>query len=93
MPRSNNDWRIRISRSVDEDGRLLRYTVHFDRKLNGWYDEIRYDSFEVRSGKRLDAPHLHLKIHSSFKTVEAGVAEIREIIERHLPALREVAER
>jgi hypothetical protein len=72
---------------------VLRYTIHFDRKLNDWYDEIRYDSFEVRGGKWLDAPHLHVKIRSTFKNVETGIAEIQEIIQRYLPALREVAER
>jgi hypothetical protein len=93
MPQPNNGWRIRISKSVDAAGHLLRYTIPFDRRLNDWCDEIRYDSFEVRGGKRLDAPHLHIKIHSTFKVVEAGIAEIQEIIERHLPAFQEVAER
>jgi hypothetical protein len=93
MPQPNNGWRIRISKSVDAEGHLLRCTTHFDRRLNDWYDEIRYDSFEVRGGKRLDAPHLHIKIRSTFKAVEAGIAELQESIERHRAALQEVAGR
>ena len=93
MPQEYKGWRVRISRSVDEEGHLLRYTIHFDRRLNDWYDEIRYDSFEIRGGKWLTAPHLHIKIRSTFKAMEVGTAEIQEIIDRHLPALKEVAER
>jgi len=76
MPKQYEGWRIRIARRIDEAGRLLRYTIHFDRKINDWYDEICYDSFEVRGGRRLDAPHLHMKIRSTFKTIETGITEI-----------------
>ena len=76
-------WCVRVARRVDEEGRLLRYTIHFDRRVNDWYDEIRDDSFEVRDGKRLNAPHLHITMRPSLKTIELGIAEIQEIIERH----------
>jgi hypothetical protein len=93
LPQEYKGWRIRISRRIDDEGYVQRYTIHSDSKLNDWYDEIRYDSFEIRGGKLVDAPHLHIKIRSTSKTLEAGIAEIQEIIDRYLPALKKVSER
>jgi len=53
-------------------------------------DEIRYDSHEIKRGRKVLAPHLHLKLATPFKEAGAGEAELREIIAAILPKLKEI---
>jgi hypothetical protein len=55
-----------------------------------WHDEIRYDSHEIKGGRRIPAPHFHLKLATPYKDREQGERELREIIDRILPALTEI---
>jgi len=77
-----DDWKHRI-RMVYSGDRPVEYSVHFYRLDNsGWYDELRYDSHEIRKGKEVFAPHLHLKLRSGFKlTTEQCVEEIEYILQ------------
>ena len=63
---SSKDWKVKV-RAVRTDGKLERYTVHFFRKSSAWYDEIRFDSHDRIRGRDTLAPHLHVKLKSSFK--------------------------
>lgn len=69
---------------------MVEYKIHFYRKLDGGYDEIRYDSHEIRRGRKTLAPHLHMKLGTPFKDVQQGEAELKTIIEGILPGLREI---
>jgi hypothetical protein len=73
-----------------ESGTIIEYKVHLQRKTNGWYDEVRYDSHEIKRGRKVLAPHLHVKLATPFKESQAAEAELREIIATILPKLKEV---
>jgi hypothetical protein len=87
----NKSWKCRnISVTDKESGAIVEYKIHFYRKLNGGYDEVRYDSHEIRRGKKTLAPHLHMKLGTPFKNVQEGEAELKRIIDGILPGLREI---
>jgi hypothetical protein len=87
----NKNWKcLNISVTDKESGTLVEYKIHFYRKLDGGYDEIRYDSHEIRRGRKTLAPHLHMKLGTPFKDVQQGEAELKTIIEGILPGLREI---
>jgi len=59
MPDDKNidPWKHKIS-VLYENERAVEYSVHFYRiHESGWYDEIRYDSHELRKGRDVLAPH------------------------------------
>ena len=71
-------------------GAVIEYKIHFYRKTNGWYDEVRYDSHEIKRGRKILVPHLHLKLATRFKNSTDGEEELRKIIETILPQIREI---
>jgi len=81
---------LNVSVADKDSGAVIEYKIHFYRKLNGWYDEIRYDSHEIRRGRKVLAPHLHMKIATPFKDSQEGEEELRRIIHGVLPQLREI---
>jgi hypothetical protein len=85
------DWKcLNVSVTDKDSGAVIEYKIHFYRKLNGWYDEVRYDSHEIRKGRKILAPHLHMKLSTSFKDSQEGEEELRRIIDGVLPQLREI---
>jgi len=85
------DWKcLNVSVTDKDSGAVIEYKIHFYRKLNGWYDEVRYDSHEIRKGRKTLAPHLHMKLSTSFKDSQEGEEELRRIIDGVLPQLREI---
>ena len=87
----NKNWKcLNISVTDKESGAVVEYKIHFYRKLNGGYDEVRYDSHEIRRGKKTLAPHLHMKLGTPFKNVQEGEAELKRIIDGILPGVREI---
>ena len=87
----DKNWkRLNISVKDKESGAVIEYKIHFYRKRNGGYDEVRYDSHEIKRGRKALAPHLHMKLATPFKDSEQGEAELRRIIESLLPGLREI---
>ena len=88
----NNDWKcLNVTVSDKESGAVIEYKIHFYRKTNGWYDEVRYDSHEIKKGRKTLAPHLHLKLATPFKDSASGEAELRRIIDTVLPRIKEIA--
>ena len=81
---------MNVSVTDKDSGAVIEYKIHFYRKLNGWYDEVRYDSHEIRKGRKTLAPHLHMKLSTSFKDSQEGEEELRRIIDGVLPQLREI---
>lgn len=87
----NEGWKcLNVSVTDKNSGAVIEYKIHFYRKLNGWYDEVRYDSHEIRRGRKALAPHLHMKLATSFKDSPEGEEELRRIIDGILPQLREI---
>ena len=43
-----------------------------NREESDWYDEIRYDSHDRRRGRKVLAPHFHMKIRCTFKADADG---------------------
>ena len=74
------------------DGKLVRYSIAFyKRHESGWYDEIRYDSHEMKKGRDVVAPHVHIKLRCDFKdSIEHGVGDIHRFIDEYLELLKEV---
>ena len=91
MP-GEREWRG-MTRVIFEEGRLQRFSIIFLRKHeDGWYDEIRYDSHDRTRGRMRFAPHLHVKVKSSFKEDSARAeAEIQGIIETVVSGIEGVA--
>jgi hypothetical protein len=81
---------LNVSVTDKDSGAVIEYKIHFYRKLNGRYDEVRYDSHEIRKGRKTLAPHLHMKLSTSFKDSQEGEEELRRIIDGVLPQLREI---
>lgn len=93
MPADPNSqgWKcLNVTVSDKESGAITEYKIRFYRKTNGWYDEVRYDSHEVKRGKKIHAPHLHMKLATPFKDPREGEEELKQIIDRILPELKEI---
>jgi hypothetical protein len=84
-------WKcLNVAVSDKESGAITEYKIHFYRKINGWYDEVRYDSHEIKRGRKALAPHLHMKLATPFKNPTEGEEELKRIIDRILPELKEI---
>ena len=92
MPQGpTDDWKcLNVAVRDKASGAVLEYKIHFYRKTNGWYDEVRYDSHEIRRGRKAASPHLHLKLATSFKDSSRAEGELRRIIETILPQIQEI---
>jgi hypothetical protein len=87
----NKDWKcLNVTVRDKESGAVIEYKIHFYRKTNGWYDEGRYDSHEIKKRRKTLAPHLHLKLATSFKDAARGEAELKRIIDTALPRIKEI---
>ena len=87
----NEDWKcLNVAVRDKASGAIIEYKIHFYRKTNGWYDEVRYDSHEIKRGRKTLAPHLHLKIATPYKDSTQGEEELKRIIEIILPQMKEM---
>ena len=68
--------------------------LSFHRRVPGrdWYDEVRYDTHERKSGRRLRLPHYHVKIRGSYRDRQRAEASLVKIIDDIVPQIIEVAE-
>ena len=90
---AQEDWKcLNVTVSDKESGNVIEYKIHFYRKIDGRYDEVRYDSHEIRKGRKNLAPHLHLKLATPFKEPRRGEGELKQIIDRLVPELKEITE-
>ena len=88
---AQENWKcLNVTVSDKDSGAVLEYKIHFYRKTNGWYDEVRYDSHEIRKGGKGLAPHLHMKLATPFKDPKNGAAELNRIIDEILPRIKEI---
>lgn len=92
MPQGpSSDWKcLNVTVRDKASGAVVEYKIHFYRKTNGWYDEVRYDSHAIKRGRKVASPHLHLKLATSFKDSSQAETELRRIIETILPAIEEI---
>src|SRR5688572_9134221 len=74
------------------DGKPIRYSLALRRKhVDGWYDEVRYDSHEMRESKRVRAPHFHMKLRSGFMEDGSKALErLQLFVDTHFKAIEEV---
>ena len=87
----DKDWKsLNVTVSDKESGAVIEYKIHFYRKTNGWYDEVRYDSHEIKKGRKTLAPHLHVKLATPFKDSASGETELKRIIGTVLPRIKEI---
>jgi len=90
---SNHPWKcLNVAVRDKGSGAVTEYKIHFYRKTNGWYDEVRYDSHEIKRGRKVASPHLHLKLATPFKDTSRGEQELKRIIEMILPQIREMTQ-
>lgn len=88
---SNREWKcLNVTVRNKQSGAVIEYKIHFYRKTNGWYDEVRYDSHEIKRGRKFASPHLHVKLATAFKDLIAGEEELKKIIEIVLPQIGEL---
>jgi len=88
---ADNGWKcLNITVSDKESRAVTEYKIHFYRKTNGRYDEVRYDSHEIKRGRKILAPHLHMKLATPFKNSNEGEEELKRIIDKILPELKEI---
>jgi hypothetical protein len=89
----NQEWKcLNVSVTDKDSGCVIEYKIHLYRKVNGSYDEVRYDSHEIRRGKKTLAPHLHVKLATRFKDSLEGEKELKQIIDQVLPEIKEITE-
>ena len=87
----SRSWKcLNVAVRDKESGAVAEYKIHFFRKTNGWYDEVRYDSHEIRKGRKILAPHLHMKLATPFKDRGDAEDELKRIIDGILPGLKEI---
>ena len=90
---NNGDWKcLNVTISDKISGAVIEYKVHFYRKTDGWYDEVRYDSHEIKRGRKALAPHLHIKFATAFKDPQRGEEELKQIIDRILPEIKGITQ-
>ena len=88
---NNGDWKcLNVTISDKISGAVIEYKVHFYRKTDGWYEEVRYDRHEIKKGRKTLAPHLHVKLATPFKDPRRGEEELGQIIDRVLPTIKEI---
>ena len=94
MPQGpTNGWKcLNVAVSDKASGAVIEYKIHFYRKTNGSYDEVRYDSHEIKRGRKVAFPHLHLKLATPFKRSSQAEGELRRIIETVLPQIQEITQ-
>ena len=95
MPEEPNtgDWKcLNVYVSDKESGVVIEYKIHFYRKIDGWYDEVRYDSHEIKKGRKIIAPHLHMQLATPFKDSKKGEEELKRIIDMILPNIKEITQ-
>jgi hypothetical protein len=86
-----DDWKCLNVAVRDKASRaVIEYKIHFYRKTNGRYDEVRYDSHEIKRGRKVASPHFHMKLATRFKDATRGEEELRKIIETLVPQLKEI---
>ena len=86
-----DDWKCLNVAVRDKASRaVIEYKIHFYRKTNGRYDEVRYDSHEIKRGRKVTSPHFHMKLATRFKAATRGEEELRKIIETLVPQLKEI---
>ena len=86
-------WRFVQEIVVDAEGKVAGYKVHLHRKYpdSAWYDEIRYDTHESKRGRRVQAPHLHVKLRCRLEEDRAVlVDQLKSFIDNELRALEAV---
>jgi hypothetical protein len=68
--------------------------LSFFRQVPGrdWYDEVRYDSHEVKRRKRLKLPHYHIKLRGDYREREEAEESLKQIIDDVVPQILEVTE-
>ena len=89
--RDHKDWKcLNVAVRDKASGAIIEYKIHFYRKSNGWYDEVRYDSHEIKRGRKTLAPHLHLKIATPYKDSTHGEEELKRSLEVILPQIKEM---
>ena len=87
----NQDWKcLNVAVRDKSSGAVIEYKIHFYRKTNGCYDEVRYDSHEIKRGRKVASPHFHLKLATPFKDSTRGEEELRKIIDTLVPQLKEI---
>jgi hypothetical protein len=87
----DHEWKcLNVTVRNKQSGAVIEYKIHFYRKTNGWYDEVRYDSHEIKRGRKVISPHLHVKLVTPFKDSDEGEKELQQIIEMVLPQIREI---
>lgn len=87
------DWKcLNVTVSDKESNAIIEYKIHFYRKTDGWYDEVRYDSHEIKRGRKVLAPHLHIKLATPVKDPRRGEEELKRIIDEVLPELKEITQ-
>jgi hypothetical protein len=85
------DWKcLSVAVRDKASGAVIEYKIHFYRNTNGGYDEARYDSHEIKRGRKLASPHFHLQLATPFKDSSRGEEELRRIIEIIVPQIREI---
>ena len=88
---TNGGWKcLNVAVRNKQSGAVIEYKIHFCRKANGWYDEVRYDSHEIKRGRKVASPHLHVKTSTPFKGSQQGEEELKKIIETILPQIEEI---
>ena len=92
MPEANHWKSLNVVVRDKQSGAVIEYKIHLFRKSEGWYDEVRYDSHQIMKGRKLPAPHLHMKLATPFKDPELGEQELKRIIDVILPQLKEITE-
>ena len=87
----NREWKcLNVTVRNKQSGAVIEYKIHFYRKTNGWYDEVRYDSHEIKRGRKVATPHLHVKLATAFKDSNEAEEELKKIIEIVLPQIGEI---
>jgi hypothetical protein len=87
----NREWKcLNVTVKNKQSGAVIEYKIHFYRKTNSWYDEVHYDSHEIKRGRKVASPHLHVKVITPFKDSDEGEKELQQIIEMVLPQIKEI---
>lgn len=89
----HENWKcLNVTVTDKASGAIIEYKIHLYRKTDGWYDEVRYDSHEIKRGRKTLAPHLHIKIATPFKDPKEGEEELKGLIDRVLPDVKEITQ-
>ncbi|MBI2058544.1 MAG: hypothetical protein HYT87_02115 [Nitrospirae bacterium] len=88
----HDEWKLSIIADASEPA-TGEFHVRLYRQRGSWYDEIRFDSHELRKGRKIFMPHVHVKMQTAVMDSVGAAAKARTVAGEIAPLLEGILKR